>query len=154
MDTALILASGDGLGPQVVDELPPAELIVAADGGYDLAVALGLKVDLLVGDCISLVSPAKGVSESEFVQKYADAFMREHPEAKINVGGITVPEIVEQGLLVEPDNEETLAAAIRRLCAEPELRRSLATAGCTILARYDALEVGRLFLEEAKRLIR
>jgi hypothetical protein len=30
------------------------------------------KLDLLVGDCVTLVSPAKGVSEAEFKKRYAD----------------------------------------------------------------------------------
>jgi len=30
------------------------------------------KLDLLVGDCVTLVSPAKGLSEAEFASKYAD----------------------------------------------------------------------------------
>jgi hypothetical protein len=29
------------------------------------------KLDLLVGDCVTLVSPAKGLSDAEFKQKYA-----------------------------------------------------------------------------------
>ena len=30
------------------------------------------KLDLIVGDCVTLVSPAKGVSDEEFTKKYAD----------------------------------------------------------------------------------
>ena len=30
------------------------------------------KLDLLVGDCVTLVSPAKGISDEEFKKKYAD----------------------------------------------------------------------------------
>jgi hypothetical protein len=30
------------------------------------------KLDLLVGDCVTLVSPAKGISEEEFKKRYAD----------------------------------------------------------------------------------
>jgi len=30
------------------------------------------KLDLIVGDCVTLVSPAKGISEEEFKKKYAD----------------------------------------------------------------------------------
>src|SRR5262249_59612260 len=30
------------------------------------------KLDLIVGDCVTLVSPAKGVSEEEFKKKYAE----------------------------------------------------------------------------------
>ena len=30
------------------------------------------KMDLLVGDCVTLVSPAKGISDTEFARRYAD----------------------------------------------------------------------------------
>ena len=30
------------------------------------------KLDLLVGDCVTLVSPAEGISDAEFKKKYAD----------------------------------------------------------------------------------
>jgi GH24 family phage-related lysozyme (muramidase) len=30
------------------------------------------KLDLVVGDCISLISPAEGVKEDEFVKRYAE----------------------------------------------------------------------------------
>jgi thiamine pyrophosphokinase len=38
------------------DELPLADLVVAADSGYDLAVASGFAVDVLIGDMDSIVS--------------------------------------------------------------------------------------------------
>jgi len=62
-----------------------------------------------------------------------------------------VPEVVTQGLLVEPESGEALAEAIHRLYREPELRASLASEGDHIVERYDAPEVARLFLEEIKK---
>ena len=59
MGTAVVYAGGptsDGLGhgraPSV--EPPDAELVIAADSGLDLAVALGRRVDLIVGDMDSV----------------------------------------------------------------------------------------------------
>jgi glycosyltransferase involved in cell wall biosynthesis len=63
-----------------------------------------------------------------------------------------VPEVVSQGLLVEPDDEEALAEAIRRLYCEPDLRLMLAEQGYSIIESYDAPQTARLFLEEMKRL--
>ncbi len=52
--TALIVAGGARPDPQVIKALPAADLIVAADGGADHALALGLSVDCLVGDLDSI----------------------------------------------------------------------------------------------------
>jgi thiamine pyrophosphokinase len=46
--TVLVVTGGDASDPRLV--LPPADLVVAADSGADHAVALGLRVDILVGD--------------------------------------------------------------------------------------------------------
>jgi glycosyltransferase involved in cell wall biosynthesis len=62
------------------------------------------------------------------------------------VGGI--PEVLEdgvEGLLVEPGDPAALAAALRELGADPELRARLATAARARAERLDAVEVaGRL----------
>jgi glycosyltransferase involved in cell wall biosynthesis len=62
------------------------------------------------------------------------------------VGGI--PELVEdgvEGLLVEPGDPAALAAALRQLVAEPELRARLAAGARARAERLDAVEIaGRL----------
>ncbi len=63
-----------------------------------------------------------------------------------------VPEVVEHGLLVEPDNPEALASALARLHANPELRAQLVEAGSARVTRYDAPNVSRRFLECVARL--
>jgi glycosyltransferase involved in cell wall biosynthesis len=62
-----------------------------------------------------------------------------------------VPEVVTQGLLVEPESEEALARTIDRLYREPQLRASLASEGRRIVEQYDAPRVARLFLKEAAK---
>lgn len=57
-----------------------------------------------------------------------------------------VPEVLPQGLLVEPDNEQALAEAIHRLYREPALRSSLAETGRRVVAQFDAPQVAGLFL--------
>lgn len=54
MEVALIFTSGDPLPRGLVDDLPQADLVVAADGGYDIAIAHGHRVDVLVGDLDSI----------------------------------------------------------------------------------------------------
>jgi thiamine pyrophosphokinase len=56
METVLIFAGGEPTPSSLVDELPDADLTVAADSGYDLAVSLGHDVDVIVGDMDSIAS--------------------------------------------------------------------------------------------------
>jgi len=62
-DTVLVVAGG-GKAPTVRVLLPPADaVVVAADGGVDLALELGLRVELVVGDLDS-ASPS-GLAAAE-----------------------------------------------------------------------------------------
>ena len=58
-----------------------------------------------------------------------------------------VPEVVRQGLLVEPDDPDGLAAALDSLYRDPGLRRSLGEAGRAEVKAYDAPHVAGEFLE-------
>jgi thiamine pyrophosphokinase len=49
VERTIIILSGGGLGPSP-DQLPQADLVIAADSGLALADALGLAVDVVVGD--------------------------------------------------------------------------------------------------------
>ena len=55
MPTVLVLTGGDAPHPALV--VPPADVVVAADSGAERAAALGLDIDVLVGDLDS-VRPA------------------------------------------------------------------------------------------------
>lgn len=50
--TVLVLAGGDGPHPALV--LPPVDIVVAADSGAERAAALGVRVDVVVGDLDSI----------------------------------------------------------------------------------------------------
>ncbi len=54
MNTVMIFASGDPLPHSVAEDLPEADLVIAADGGHELALAMGQAVDVLVGDLDSV----------------------------------------------------------------------------------------------------
>jgi thiamine pyrophosphokinase len=56
MDTVLIFAGGDSPPDSLAGELPEADLTIAADSGYDVAVAAGFAVDVLVGDMDSIAT--------------------------------------------------------------------------------------------------
>jgi glycosyltransferase involved in cell wall biosynthesis len=64
-----------------------------------------------------------------------------------------VPEVVPQGVLVERDNAEALAAGIESLYRAPDMRAELAAAGSQRVEQFDAPRVAAMFLEEVKRLL-
>lgn len=64
-----------------------------------------------------------------------------------------VPEVVEQGVLVEPESTDALAEAIYALYRAPGRRSSLAALGPRIVERYDAPRVAGMFLEEVRKLL-
>lgn len=55
VDTVVVFAAGPGLGSGVM--VPRGAVVVAADGGVEVALALGVSVDVVVGDFDS-VAPA------------------------------------------------------------------------------------------------
>lgn len=72
METIVIFAGGDPLSPDLLEDLPEADSILAADGGFDVAVDLGFKVDVLVGDLDSIAA--------ELVPR--DVMVERHPAEK------------------------------------------------------------------------
>jgi len=64
-----------------------------------------------------------------------------------------VPEVVQHGLLAEPDDEDSLTGAIARLYRDQELRAALAEAGRRLVEQFDAPRVARLFLLEVEKLL-
>lgn len=59
-----------------------------------------------------------------------------------------VPEVVRNGILVEPGNPEALAEAIVRLYRDPGLRNSLGSAGLHAVEYFDMRRVAAQFLSE------
>ena len=56
MDTVLIFVGGDHLHPELALELPVPDLVLAADSGYEAAMSLGYRVDVVVGDMDSITT--------------------------------------------------------------------------------------------------
>lgn len=97
MDTILIFAGGDLPDPGLADELPAADLVVAADSGYDVALHLGYRVDVLVGDMDSISDVA--IPDQVRVERHPvdkdqtdldlafDLALTENPSRVVVVGG-------------------------------------------------------------------
>jgi glycosyltransferase involved in cell wall biosynthesis len=62
-----------------------------------------------------------------------------------------IPEVVRDGILVEPDNPEALADAIVHLYRDPELRDSLGAAGRQSVEQFDVARVAARFLSEVSK---
>jgi thiamine pyrophosphokinase len=73
---ALVFAGGDRPPPSAVDDLPVADLVVAADSGLHHALALGFHVDLIVGDFDSVDRTTLDAAAA------AGSEVEEHPAAK------------------------------------------------------------------------
>ena len=97
MDTVLVFAGGDPPGPHLANELPTADLIVAADSGYDHAVSMGFTVEVLIGDLDSIRAeplPDRVIVERHPRDKDAtdlelalELVARESPQRVVVVGG-------------------------------------------------------------------
>ncbi len=67
-DRALVVSGGIPPDAAEVGPLPAGAFVIAADSGLDHAAALGLSVDVLVGDLDSATAPAVRAAEAAGVQ--------------------------------------------------------------------------------------
>ena len=97
MDTVLIFTGSEAPQLDLSEELPKPDLVIAADSGYDYAVRLGFRVDVLVGDMDSISNtevPDHVIIERHPTDKDAsdldlalELVLREAPERVVIVGG-------------------------------------------------------------------
>ncbi len=73
---ALVFAGGEAEPPDLARSLPAAELVVAADSGVEQAQALGVAIDIVVGDLDSVSPDALAAARA------AGAVVQEHPTEK------------------------------------------------------------------------
>lgn len=70
--TAVIVAGGEAVGHAILDEIPESRWVVAADSGLNIARAIGLDVDVLIGDLDS--------ADSDALDSYTGAIERHTPD--------------------------------------------------------------------------
>jgi thiamine pyrophosphokinase len=75
-DSVVVVAGGGEVAPAVLAHLPAGAPVVAADSGLDAALALGLRVDVVVGDLDSVTPAALAAAEA------AGARVERHPVDK------------------------------------------------------------------------
>jgi glycosyltransferase involved in cell wall biosynthesis len=63
-----------------------------------------------------------------------------------------VPEVVRNGILVDPESAEALAGALVRLYRDPDLRRSLGSAGLVDVEQFEMNRITRKFLLEVAKI--
>lgn len=64
----------------------------------------------------------------------------------------SVPEVVRNGILVEPENPEALAEGIMRLYHDPDLRSRLAFSGLRDVEEFEMSRVAKRFVNEMARI--
>jgi glycosyltransferase involved in cell wall biosynthesis len=70
----------------------------------------------------------------------------------VAVRSSAIPEVVRDGILVEPENPEALAEALLTLYRDPDLRDSLGSAGARRVEEYGMHRVAALFLSHVSKL--
>jgi thiamine pyrophosphokinase len=121
VETVLVFGGGDTPLPRIVDELPRADLVVAADGGYDTAIELGYRVDVLVGDFDSIV-------ETDYPDH---VILERHPEDK---------DATDLELALELISREDPSRVVVVGAAGGRLDHELAVAGLLCADRFSAVE--------------
>jgi glycosyltransferase involved in cell wall biosynthesis len=69
----------------------------------------------------------------------------------VAVRAAAVPEVVRNGILIEPDDPEALAEAIMRLYRDPDLRNSLGSAGLRYVEQFEMRRVAKRFVREVAK---
>ncbi len=97
MATVILYTAEEPPPVEVVDDLPDADLVVAADGGYRVAQALGRRVDVVVGDLDSvtaeelddhvLVERHPANKDSTDLELALELVLRDTPNRVVVVGG-------------------------------------------------------------------
>src|SRR5579872_979988 len=64
-----------------------------------------------------------------------------------------IPEVVRNGILMEPESPEALAEGIARLYHDPDLRRSLGSAGPRDVEQFEMNRVAARFLSEIAKVV-
>jgi len=121
----VVVASGQG----PVVEVPSARAVVAADGGLDRAAALGLVVDVVVGDLDSVSHAALERAEADGIR------VVRHPEAK---DATDLELALDEAVALGAESVLVVASDGGRL---DHLLASLLLLGSN---RYDALELDAL----------
>ena len=75
-DIVIVVAGGGPSQAAAPGPLPPRATVIAADGGVDRALALGLRVDVAIGDFDSITPEGLAAAEA------AGARVERHPAAK------------------------------------------------------------------------
>jgi glycosyltransferase involved in cell wall biosynthesis len=150
-----------GAAARLRDRIPGLEVRIVGRGPEEARLHR-LSEDLRLGDAVRWLGD---VTQAELAAEYNRADLFCLPSVQEGFGIVfleamaagkpivaaraaAVPEVVPQGLLVKPDDEEALAAGIEQVYRDEGLRRELIRAGYSRVEEFDAPRVAARFLEQ------
>ena len=133
--TVVVVTGGDPLDAHQLPPLPEGATVVAADSGIDRAHALGLVVDVAVGDFDSVTAGALAKAEAE------GATVQRHPRAK---DATDLELALDAALALGPERIVVLGGhggRLDHLLANALLLASAGLAGVNVVAQMGAARV-------------
>lgn len=88
MRTGIVFIGGDAPSRSVIDALPEADLVVAADSGFDHAVAVGVHVDVLVGDLDSISQEGRRSATADGIRIERHRPDKDETDTELAVGAV------------------------------------------------------------------
>lgn len=131
----VVIAGGDPIPPEVTSLIPSASMVVAADSGIDHAHALGLRVDVAIGDFDSVSEAGLRLVEA------SGARVLRHPSAKDRTD---LDLALEEALASQPSEIVVVGGhggRLDHLLANALLLATPSLAGCRLTAHWGPARV-------------
>jgi thiamine pyrophosphokinase len=142
---AVVVIGGDPLHPGAVRRLDPTAIVIAADSGYDHAVAAGLRPDVLIGDLDSITVAGLAAARADGLTIDAHPADKEATDTEL-AADLALAQIGDRGSLTimggGGDRLDHLLASITVL-AQPRFARCAALAAWVGPAHVHVLHAPR-----------
>jgi thiamine pyrophosphokinase len=124
----IVIAGGDRIPADVIDQLPAGALVVAADSGVDHAAALGLRVDVAIGDFDSVTAAGLARAEDEGATVIRHPVAKDHTDLELAIDAALAFEPTEIVVVGGHGGRLDHLLANALLLAAPRLGRTPVTA--------------------------
>lgn len=125
MSQTVVVIGGGALSQRAVAAVQPAATVLAADSGYDHAVAAGLRPAMLVGDLDSISEEGRATAEGSGAQVHAHPTMKDATDTELTIAAalelaVTTDLLVLGGTAADDERLDHLLGTLLALGA-PEL---------------------------------